>query len=125
MKKIIASFLLSMFCIFAFSATYLDVWMQWNYNTTSTNLVKNFIVYCARDGSTNFIPVVTVSATTNVAKARIQITPGITKSLTFKVTAKNDIGESEFSNTDSVPKNIPSIGPSNLIIYQSTIFTNQ
>lgn len=126
MKKLLATILLSAFCLTAYAApaTYLDVWMSWNYDTASTNLVTSFVIYYARDGGTNFQAAVTVPATTNSAKARIQITPGVTKSLTFKVKAKNTIGESGFSNADSVPKTVPFNIPTNLNIFQSTVITN-
>jgi hypothetical protein len=126
MKKLLATILLSVFCLTltSYAADYLDVWLSWNYNTSTTNLVSNFVVYYARDGGTNFQAAVTVPATNNVAKVRIQITPGVTKSLTFKVTAKNAAGESGFSNTDTIPKTAPVNIPSNLTIFQATIVTN-
>ena len=121
MKKIIATVLLSLFCITAYSATYLDVWVRWNYNTSPTNLVNNFVVYYARDGSSNFQPAVTVPATTNVAKLRIPITPGVTKQLSFKVKAKSLVGESDFSNSDSIPKTIPTNAPTDLTIFETSV----
>ena len=126
MKKIIATILLSVFCLSSYAATYLDVWLRWNYDTATTNLVHSFVVYCARDNSTNFVPVVTVPATTNVAKARMVIVPGVTKKLTFKVTAKNDVGESPLStSSDSVPKTTPVNIPTDVTIFGSTTITNQ
>jgi hypothetical protein len=123
MKKLIATALLSVFCLTSYAATYLDVWLSWNYNASATNLVSNFIIYYARDGGTNFQAAVTVPGTTNSGKARIQITPGVTKSLSFKVTAKNAVGESPFSNTDTYPKVAPAAAPINNKI--TNVVTNQ
>ena len=121
MKKIIATVLMSLFCVTAFSATYLDVWVRWNYNTSPTNLVSNFVVYYARDGSANFQPAITVPATTNATMVRVPITPGVTKQLSFKVKAKNLAGESDFSNSDSIPKTIPTNAPTDLTIFNTTV----
>jgi len=125
MKKFIASLLLvSGLSLTSFGATYLDVYLTWTGNFSETNLVSNYVVYCARDGGTNFVPTVTVPASTNATKARVQITPGVTKKLTFKVTAKNVIGESIPSNPVDVPQANPT-GPIQLNVLKTEVYIPQ
>jgi hypothetical protein len=122
MKKLIGVLVLSiLFCLSTSAATYLDVWLSWTYNTSPTNLVNSFVVYYARDGSANFQAAVTVPATTNAAMVRVPITTGVTKQLSFKIKAKNAVGESDFSNSDSIPKATPTNAPADLTIFNTTV----
>jgi len=80
-----------------------DLWLTWKPNPSS-EMVTSYVIEQAKAPSTNFVPVVTVSGTTNV---------GVVKGLTagsykFRVVAKNAVGSAPPSNEVAFPTNAPS-----------------
>jgi hypothetical protein len=80
-----------------------DLWVTWKPGNTN-EFVTSFVVEQAKAPSTNFVPVVTFSGTTNTGVIR-GLTPG---DYSFRLIAKNSVGSSPPSNVISYPTNAPS-----------------
>ena len=105
MKKFIVT--LALFAVLvlqaAVSTTY-DLWFIWKANPPSES-VLNYVIEKATAPNTNsFIPVVTISSTTNVGVVK-GLTPGTYR---FRLVAKNGVGSSLPSNILNYPTNAPS-----------------
>lgn len=101
-------FLFSLFAVMAITITVIsatsttDLWFTWKESPPS-EMVTSYVIEQAKSPSTNFIPVVTVSGTTNVGIVR-GLTAG---SYRFRVVAKNAVGSAPPSNEVSYPTNSP------------------
>ena len=104
MKKIFATFALLVMFTLAWAATpsTYDLWFTWKANPVYES-VTSYVVEKATLPNTNFVAVITVSGTTNVA-----VVKGLSAgSYKFRLIAKNGVGSSGPSNVLDYPTNAP------------------
>lgn len=90
------------FTIFTAEQTTTDLWFTWK-ASPANEMVTSYVIEQAKLPSTNFVPTVTISGTTNVGVVR-GLTAGSYK---FRVVAKNAVGSAPPSNEVSYPTNAP------------------
>lgn len=86
----------------AVSVCAVDVKIGWESNLPQ-EMVEKYVIYQAKGTNVSFVPVVTVSGTTNVGVVK-NLTPGVYR---FIVVAQNGIGNAPPSNEVTVPTNAP------------------
>lgn len=105
MKKLFATILILAALTFAWAATpsTYELWFTWKASPAYES-VTNYVIEQVKLPNTNFVPVVTISGTTNVGVVR-GLTAGTYK---FRVVAKNGVGSSPPSDVLNYPTNSPS-----------------
>lgn len=80
-----------------------DVWFQWKLNPAEEAVTSYVIEQAKVSPYTNFVPLVTISPTTNRAVIRSQTVPYAK----YRIVAKNNVGSAPPSNEVGYPTTLP------------------